>query len=42
MFTKLIINGELYLYYNGDLIYKRWLKYGYDKLFQNYKIWKKM
>ena len=40
MFIKIITNNELYLYLNGDLIYKRWLNHNYSKIFQNYKIWK--
>lgn len=26
-------DNELYLYFNGKLIYKRWLNYGYSKVF---------
>lgn len=29
MITKLKIKDELYIYCNGKLMYKRWLKYGY-------------
>ena len=32
-FLKEIIEDELYLYYNGKLIYKRWLTPGYSKVF---------
>lgn len=30
---KTINNNELYLYMNGNLIYKRWLVTGYSKVF---------
>ena len=30
---KEIKNDELYLYFNGKLIYKRWLNLGYSKVF---------
>ena len=33
MFYKEIIGRELYLYYNGVLIYKRWFDYGYGRVF---------
>lgn len=32
-FHKEIKGDELYLYYNGKLIFKRWLKAGYSKVF---------
>lgn len=32
-FTKEIKNDELYVYMNGKLIYKRWLKTGQSKVF---------
>lgn len=33
MITKEVINNELYVYYNGILIYKRWIKLGYGYVF---------
>ena len=30
---KISDDNELYLYFNGKLIYKRWLNYGYSKVF---------
>lgn len=33
LITKTIKEDELYLYYNGQLIYKRWLNEGYSKVF---------
>ena len=32
-FSKEIVNDELYIYMNGTLIYKRWLKTGQSKIF---------
>ncbi|WP_298791045.1 hypothetical protein [uncultured Allomuricauda sp.] len=32
-FTKEIENDELYVFMNGKLIYKRWLKTGQSKVF---------
>lgn len=32
MFFKEIVDNQLYIYYNGKLIYKRWLKRDYGKL----------
>lgn len=40
MFTKLLTNTEFYLFFNGELIYKKWISIGNSKIFQNYKIWK--
>ena len=40
MFTKILTKTEFYLYYNGKLIYKKWLLNNTDRIFQNYKIWK--
>lgn len=31
------IGDELYVYYNGELIYKRWISKEYGFTFQNYK-----
>lgn len=31
--TKNIVKNELYLYCNGELIYKRWLDKGYGRVF---------
>lgn len=33
--VKVVIKGELYLYYNGQLIYKRWIGNQYGKVFHN-------
>ena len=33
MFWKEIIDNQLFVYYNGKLLYKRWLKLGYGKVF---------
>jgi len=33
VFTKEIKEDELYVYINGKLIYKRWLKTGQSKVF---------
>ena len=41
MFVKVIIGNELYVYYGGSLLYKRWLNYGYGKVFQDYSKWDK-
>lgn len=30
---KIRINHELYIYYRGKLIYKRWINLGYGKIF---------
>lgn len=32
-FVKKIVGDELYLYYQGKLIYKRWLKRDYSVVF---------
>ena len=40
MFTKILTKTEFYLYYNGKLIYKKWLNTNTSKIFQDYKIWK--
>ena len=40
MFTKLLTNTEFYLFFNGELIYKKWINTNNNKIFQNYKIWK--
>lgn len=34
MIWKERIGDELYVYYNGHLIYKRWIRLGYGKVFQ--------
>jgi hypothetical protein len=36
MITKLISNNQLFVYHNGKLIYKRWLKTGISAVFQKY------
>jgi hypothetical protein len=44
MITKKKINHELYVYFNGDLMYKRWIytdkdghvNYSYGKVFDNW------
>ena len=33
MITKQIIGDELYIFFNGKLLYKRWLNKGYGKIF---------
>lgn len=33
MFKKIINNGELYLYFMGKLIYKRWINRGKGRVF---------
>ncbi len=33
VFTKVSRNNELYVYMNGKLIYKKWLKTGQSKVF---------
>jgi len=40
MFSKILTKKEFYLYYNGKLIYKKWLQNNTSKIFQDYKIWK--
>jgi len=35
MITKEIIDNQLFVYYNGVLIYKKWLKTGISLLFDN-------
>jgi len=32
-FVKVIIGNELYVYFGGSLLYKRWIKEGYGKVF---------
>ncbi|ANE51300.1 hypothetical protein SY85_13045 [Flavisolibacter tropicus] len=32
MITKVVKDNELYVYYNGKILYKRWLKEGYGKV----------
>jgi hypothetical protein len=33
MFWKVIIDNQLFVYHNGTLLYKRWLKLDYGKVF---------
>lgn len=33
MIVKEVKNNELYVYMNGSLLYKRWLKHGYGMVF---------
>jgi hypothetical protein len=33
MIYKEVIGDELYVWMNGSLLYKRWLKYGYGMIF---------
>lgn len=40
MFIKILTKTEFYLFYKGELIYKKWLNRNISKTFQNYKIWK--
>jgi len=39
MFSKILTSTEFYLFYNGELIYKKWLKTNHSETFQNYKLW---
>ena len=39
MFTKKLTPTEFYLFYNGELIYKRWLTYGQSKVFPHVSGW---
>jgi hypothetical protein len=32
-FVKVIIGNELYVYFGGSLLYKRWINKGYGKVF---------
>ena len=36
-FVKVKIGNELYVYFGGSLLYKRWISKGYGKLFQKYQ-----
>jgi hypothetical protein len=36
-FVKVKIGNELYVYFGGSLLYKRWVNKGYGKLFQKYQ-----
>ena len=36
MIWKEIIDDHLYVYFNGQLIFKRWLKQGYSMVFEQY------
>ena len=36
MFTKEIINNQLFVYYNGQLIYKKWLLTGHSIVVEKY------
>jgi hypothetical protein len=36
MFWKEKIGDELYVYFNGQLIYKRWINQGYGMVFHNF------
>ena len=38
MMTKKIIDNQLFVYYNGELIYKKWLLTGQSKVFC--KLWR--
>jgi hypothetical protein len=33
MITKKIVGKELYVYMNGELIFKRWIDHGYSYVF---------
>ena len=33
MFYKEVIGNELYVYFGGSLLYKRWIDKGYGKVF---------
>jgi hypothetical protein len=34
-----MIGKEVYVYRNGELIYKKWINQKHGVVFQNYKIW---
>lgn len=36
MFHKEMRDNELYVYWNGKLIYKRWLNEGYGRVFDKF------
>ena len=36
VWTKQISNGQLYVWHNGRLVYKRWLDRGYGVVFDPY------
>ena len=36
MIHKQRIKDELYVYFNGKLIFKRWIKHGYSKVFSKW------
>lgn len=33
MFWKVIDGNEVHLFHNGKLVYKKWLEYGYSRVF---------
>jgi hypothetical protein len=37
MIYKIRTKDELYIFINGQLVYKRWIKLGYGRLFNNIK-----
>lgn len=36
MIWKKIVGDELYVFFNGQLIYKRWLSLGYGRVMDNW------
>lgn len=36
MFTKIVHDNQLFVYFNGKLIYKRWLKTGQSLVFEEH------
>lgn len=36
MITKKIVDNQLFVFYNGSLIYKKWLKLGYSAVFEKH------
>ena len=36
MLWKVVIDNQLYVYYNGKLIFKRWITHGYSYVFEEH------
>lgn len=41
MITSIKTGNEVYVYRNGELMYKRWINQEHGVVFQNYKIWQR-
>ncbi len=41
MTSTIVTNNEVYVYMNGELIYKKWFNQKHGIVFQNYKEWQK-